>query len=303
MPGLITHNLVALSAIEKIGTADISAFLLGALGPDVCYFHRAMPWQMGTLRNFGKKMHYSDPNKLFAAMNDIVLKNDNPSVKSFVEGFLCHYALDSTVHPFVYAAIPRYKDDKNVKYNNSFIHNLIEYKTDALILMKNKGKRIKTLDLKSVISTETKAVSAASFVMASVVNELFADKPVCQNKFIRAYADLSYNTLRMQKVDNARVKNLSDIENLFHIGPALSPLFWGEPDYSYDYMNLEHKSWANPNEPDVMFNDSYIDLTENAVDYTCELVTKLRAALDRGEKAEYSLDKLFVNGKRIEDMK
>ena len=303
MPGLITHNLVALSAIERIGTADISAFLLGALGPDVCYFHRAMPWQMGTLRNFGKKMHYSDPNKLFAAMNDIVLKNDNPSVKSFVEGFLCHYALDSTVHPFVYAAIPRYKDDKNVKYNNSFIHNLIEYKTDALILMKNKGKRIKTLDLKSVIPTETKAVSAASFVMASVVNELFADKPVCQNKFIQAYADLSYNTLRMQKVDNARVKNLSDIENLFHIGPALSPLFWGEPDYSYDYMNLEHKSWANPNEPDVMFNDSYIDLTENAVDYTCELVTKLRAALDRGEKAEYSLDKLFVNGKRIEDMK
>ena len=57
MPGLITHNLVALSAIERIGTADISAFLLGALGPDVCYFHRAMPWQMGTLRNFGKKMH------------------------------------------------------------------------------------------------------------------------------------------------------------------------------------------------------------------------------------------------------
>ncbi len=303
MPGLITHNLVALSVIDKVGTADKAAFCLGALGPDVCYFHRAMPWQIGTVRGIGKKMHYSDPNKLFDAMNEIVLNSDNSSVGSFAEGFLCHYALDSTVHPFVYAAVPRYKADKNVKYNNSFIHNLIEYKSDALILMKNKNISVKRLDLETVIPTEKGAVSAASYVMTRVANKLFTDKPISEQKFIQAYADLSYNTSRMQKADNARVKNLSRIENVFHIGPALSPLFWGEPDYSYDYMNLEHKSWANPNEPETEFTDSYIDLTEKAVDYTCELISRFRAALDRGEKAEYSLDKLFVNGKRIEDMK
>ncbi len=303
MPGLITHNLVAAEVIGKIGTSCEPAFLLGSLGPDVCYFHRAMPWQRGTTREFGKKMHYSDPSRLFDFMTDLVLKSGDGAVQSYVEGFLCHYALDSSVHPFVYSSIPKYKIDNGVKYNNSFVHNLIEYKTDALILMEKRKKRIKDFDLDNVIPLDGKALKAAAYVLSRTVNCLFADKRITEEKFIEAYGDLSHNTKNMQKSGKFKVNTVSFLESLFHIGPALSPLFWGEPDYTYDYMNTAHREWYNLNEPEIKLSDSYLDLADKAVEYTSDLILELRDALDRGERVQYSLDKLFVNGKRIEEMK
>lgn len=303
MPGLITHNIVANKVIDKIGVEHKESFLLGALGPDVCYFHRAMPWQRGTLRAYGKKMHYSDPNKLFRCMNGLILKNDDKAVKSYVEGFLCHYALDSTVHPYVYFSIPKYKADVQVNYNDSFIHNLIEYKTDSLILMRLCGKKVKEYDLHNVIPTEEKAVNAASYVLCDAVNTLFTETPIDRSKFVQAYGDLLRNTLYLQKSGSLKKGAVSFLEKLFHIGPALSPLFWGEPDNSYDYMNMAHSEWYNLNEPEKKLSFSYIDLAETAVEYTCELVLNLREALDRGAAAEYSLNNLFVNGKRLEEIK
>lgn len=64
MPGLITHNIVANQVIDRISTDNKAAFLLGSLGPDMCYFHRAMPWQKGSTRAYGKKIHYMQPNAL-----------------------------------------------------------------------------------------------------------------------------------------------------------------------------------------------------------------------------------------------
>lgn len=303
MPGLITHNIVANQIIDRISTDNKAAFLLGSLGPDMCYFHRAMPWQKGPTRAYGKKIHYMQPNALFNCMNELLLINNDPAIKSFVEGFMCHYALDSTAHPFVYWSIPKYKSYKSVKYNDGFIHNFIEYKLDALILMERSGKKVKDIDFGSVIPTDRKAVDAAAYVMSYVINKLFSDNTVTQKTFIQAYADLSYNTHLLQNSSKFTKGAISFFEKLLHIGPILSPLFWGDPDYSYDYMNLSHCYWYNLNEPETMLNYSYLTLADVAVDYTCELVTKLRNALDRGVTAEYSLCKLFVNGKRIEGYK
>lgn len=299
MPGLITHNIVANKVIDKIGVECKESFLLGALGPDVCYFHRAMPWQIGSLRAYGKKMHHFDPNKLFRYMNGLLLENDDKTVKSYVEGFLCHYALDSTVHPYVYFSIPKYKNDMQIKYNDGFIHNLIEYKTDSLILMQLYGKKVKEYDLHNVIPTDEKAVDAAAYVLCKSVNTLFAESPVDKSQFVQAYGDLFSNTSALQKSGRVKKGAVSLLERLFHIGPALSPLFWGEPDYSYDYMNMAHNEWFNLNAPEKKLTFSYIDLADRAAEYTCELVLNMRNALDRGVLAEYSLNNLFVNGKKI----
>lgn len=299
MPGLITHHIVAESVAERVDIKYTPAFMLGCLGPDVCYFHRAMPWQRGSIRAVGKKLHYSPPSELFNVMNRLLLEYRDDAMQSYVEGFLCHYALDSTVHPFVYWSIPQYKSAYGIKFNDSFIHNQIEYKMDALVLDEKYGITVKEYDLEKVVPTDEKTLTAASKMFSSAVNDLFPSEHLTAATVSQAYTDLSHNTRILQNPE-AKRQVICSLERLLHTGPVLSPLFWSEPDHSYDYMNTAHKTWYNPTDRTEQSTESYIELASRAVDYTVELIGQLRGSLDRNEPVKYSLDKLFVNGKRIE---
>jgi len=109
MPGIATHHVFGaetFSVVESVvgGQADnLAAFLLGNQGPDPLFYLAATPSER-SIRRIGSTMHREHTVDLLRVMHEqLVASGDVTSLAAYALGFLCHYILDSTVHPLVYA--------------------------------------------------------------------------------------------------------------------------------------------------------------------------------------------------------
>ena len=97
MPDYFSHGVCAEIIYEKLNSKyknlikNKTLYLLGAQGGDVFFAYNIKP----TKSNLGRSMHRTDAQKLFEK-----LVQGNPS---YAAGFATHYALDSTLHPKIYA--------------------------------------------------------------------------------------------------------------------------------------------------------------------------------------------------------
>ena len=106
MAEIYAHERLAFLAaegaeLEPYVYAQQPAYLLGASGPDVLFFHYC--WRFGNrykLPSLGFLMHKARTNAFFEAL---FLRASTNAQRAYALGFLCHYALDHCVHPYVYA--------------------------------------------------------------------------------------------------------------------------------------------------------------------------------------------------------
>lgn len=97
MPDYFSHGVAAEIIYEKSDNAykrkitSKTLYLLGAQGGDVFFAYNAKPTQT----NLGRSLHRRNAYYLFSR-----LICGNPS---YAAGFATHYALDCTLHPYIYA--------------------------------------------------------------------------------------------------------------------------------------------------------------------------------------------------------
>lgn len=103
MPEGYTHARIALAAAQAAGWTITSraAYLAGANGPDMLYCFEA--WKPAARRRmnltlFGRRMHVE---RTGAFLHALCRHAVTPVQKDYFLGFLCHYAADTTVHPYV----------------------------------------------------------------------------------------------------------------------------------------------------------------------------------------------------------
>lgn len=96
MPDYFTHAIIADVIFERLDRnrremiTDKKLYLLGAQGGDVFFMYN-----LSRASNMGRKLHGLDAQFVFEN-----LKEAHPS---YAAGYATHYALDSTLHPAVYA--------------------------------------------------------------------------------------------------------------------------------------------------------------------------------------------------------
>ncbi|MBD5632112.1 MAG: hypothetical protein HDP34_02640 [Clostridia bacterium] len=97
MPDYFSHSIAAEKIYERLDSGNKekieskTLYMLGAQGADVFFAYSAKL----TKNNLGRSLHRWSAEALFEKLNEC-----NPS---YVAGFATHYALDSTLHPAVYA--------------------------------------------------------------------------------------------------------------------------------------------------------------------------------------------------------
>lgn len=110
MPYLYAHTIFGLT-VEKRVSAPIraaivqehDAYLLGLIGPDAYFFDRLPPPLLRKHeKRTGNAIHNAPAERVFAAL----LPHAKSDVRyaAYALGFLCHYALDAALHPFVESA-------------------------------------------------------------------------------------------------------------------------------------------------------------------------------------------------------
>lgn len=122
MPDIAVHTQFGAEVIDRL-QADIDRRIydFGLLGPDPYLFYR---WYIPPFRNrvsrYASVMHRTRTGEFLIELANRAVNNSE--VFSYLCGFLCHYALDSTAHPYI----------NSLAHNSGAMHMAIEHKLDLM---------------------------------------------------------------------------------------------------------------------------------------------------------------------------
>ncbi len=109
MPAVFTHiqfgNAVASTLpapLRALTEKHPAAFYLGTQGPDVLFYHKPFrSKKKNPIRKRGWDTHAQAAAPFFVQLAKKINKAPSDALKAFAVGFLCHFTLDCTTHPFI----------------------------------------------------------------------------------------------------------------------------------------------------------------------------------------------------------
>ena len=101
-------------------------FNLGVQGPDFLYFYRLyLPFN--PVISIGISLHHSSAEPFFLRARRMLQKNFDPALYSYLLGFMTHFMLDSTCHPYVLARMKK----------AAATHHEIESEFDRMLMLED----------------------------------------------------------------------------------------------------------------------------------------------------------------------
>ena len=149
MPDFWTHILGGSEIIRGIKNEEIKeivkennkVFNFGCQGPDLFFYNDFWPWikdKRGP--EAGQKMHQKKVKELvlnsYTYLKDMehnkdIDRNDYNRLTAYICGFICHYIIDKTTHPFIFA---RAGDEQE--------HKRLEQNIDSYLINKYRGENV-----------------------------------------------------------------------------------------------------------------------------------------------------------------
>ena len=121
------YNGICAMNIAQYKPRDYRAFIMGCNGPDPLYFYQMYnPWRKMSLQDLGHRMH-TEKTGLF--LQNLFRFAQTNAQKDYCLGFLCHYSLDSIMHPYINYITTAYAHP----YNREFGHHWFESSLDSHI--------------------------------------------------------------------------------------------------------------------------------------------------------------------------
>ena len=258
MPAIITHDLFGEAVYEGdayfigIDPEQRFAFLLGNQGPDPLFYARANP-SISEFALLGSIMHSRDTDKILMAFHDALdtlTPDEKPVGRAYLLGFLCHYLLDSTVHPLVYAnqyALCDAGVEGLTRKNGNEIHAVIESEFDEVMLFKRTGKTVATFKpYKEILqaSDETLTIIGKLYsYMAVMVFQRSMQIDVFRKsvKAFRLVQNVFYSRTGMKRSLLARVEELARPYSFYR---SMSHRALEATECEFD--NHEGNVWVNP---------------------------------------------------------
>jgi hypothetical protein len=165
LPAIITHYLFACEALPQLYDKKLNPdiFIWGNQGPDLMFY--ALPYNIKNvqLNRVGVRMHRGDVEKTLAAMAGYI--NSRPAqekeiLTSYLYGFIAHYVLDRTFHPYV-RCLQVYLKNQMPNARMSYLHRRIESALDVIFLKEIRSETISSFNIqkKLHLSRETFYVS------------------------------------------------------------------------------------------------------------------------------------------------
>ena len=258
MPAIITHDLFGEAVYEGdayfigIDPEQRFAFLLGNQGPDPLFYARANP-SISEFALLGSIMHSRDTDKILMAFHDALdtlTPDEKPVGRAYLLGFLCHYLLDSTVHPLVYAnqyALCDAGVEGLTRKNGNEIHAVIESEFDEVMLFKRTVKTVATFKpYKEILQANDETLTIIGKLysyMAVMVFQRSMQIDVFRKsvKAFRLVQNVFYSRTGMKRSLLARVEELARPYSFYR---SMSHRALEATECEFD--NHEGNVWVNP---------------------------------------------------------
>lgn len=249
------------------------------------------------IRDFQKYFHTNKTQEFFINLINYIKENDyteDIDVNSFLVGAICHYVLDSTVHPYIYYKTGYFnKNDKSTyKYNN--VHTFMETFLDNDMIKRRES-----------INPYKFNISKFSFDTSKFSNEL--------NDTIKYTFKETFDVDNMDKIYYKSLKQMrnsififrQDIYGIKKFFYKLADTFTSKRVFRFEaisyhyplndrhnFLNENHKLWRNPCDYSLTSEESFLDLYLKALKLAKVMIC---ASFDYINGKDIELEKIFIN--------
>lgn len=271
MPGFITHLIFGeqtKSFIESRETVKIldshqSCFGLGLQGPDIFFYH--IPAYLLYKNNIGNIMHRSNImlffENLINARNSFEDNHDRRICDAYILGFIGHYSLDVTCHPYIY-----YKSDHftNLKRSSSYDfgkHVSLETDIDHVILQHYKNLLPSQFDYSSAVTPSKHEKTVLAQLLFRSINNTFTNNKTHIGTITHAINSFIKLNKLMKDPSGKKKAKVRKIEQFVFKHCVISAMIPSDRKIKYvDPCNIQHNTWHNPWYPEQNHSESIFDL-------------------------------------------
>ena len=302
MPATITHSFFAKDVYDILPTKinkklNLNRCKMFAQGTDCLKFYNLFSIMPGkNIRSFDYYFHTNKSQEFFINLLKYLRDNNIEDMDSysFLVGFICHYALDSVIHPFIIykTGIFHKKYPSTYKYNN--VHTFMEVFLDNDIVRRRTKTNPYKFDLVKycfdtrTFSTELNRTIKYSFYNTFHIKDMdqIYYKSMKQMKMaLNIFRRDSYGIKKAiyKTVDTFTPRSVFRFEAVSYHYPLTD---------THNYLNNDHSLWRNPTTYDMTSNESFVDLYLRALKLAKVLVC---ASFDYLEGKEIDLEEIFIN--------
>lgn len=275
MPALTTHTLFAKKVLENLQSplADcihqhFSVFCFGAQGPDLFFFRKAISPLAGKnfLPKLGSRMHKEQISNTLNFMKSYLESVEKGSDEaeiliSYYMGFICHYYLDKTVHPYVY-----FLQDSICHHHPErtplSMHTKIESQLDTVLYELLEQRPISKFPLKEYFAIDNRSKNIIGKMYAELFKQVF-DVEISVSEIMKCFDDLVA------------------INRLLYMSTGILPAAAGMVGYVFpksldltnqikpkavkeDVANFRENCWHHPKNPNLKYRKSVLSLFAQA---------------------------------------
>ena len=301
MPCTFTHALFSEEIYKNIKDfCDFEDLKTFSQGPDPFSFYNLVNIKSGEkYRTLGSYIQNNKTKDFFINLITYIKTNNlqnNKQVMSFLYGFICHYYLDKTTHPYIIYKSGKFnlKDKKTYKYNNK--HHEVEVYIDNYFIHNYKLKNYKKFKIHEFsfnnkpFSKELQETIDKTFYNTYKIKYIskIYEKSLKQMKNFYKY--FRYDTTKIKKILYSIIDFITPIQI-----PKLKITSYNVilNNNSY-YLNLDKKIWNHPTNKFETYNYSFNELYLISKKDCLYAIKEVNRVLYENKTIKI-LDKVFLN--------
>ncbi len=301
MAGTITHAYFVLDVYDKLDNKtkknlykykeNLKTY---GQGHDLFFFCTNFTKQ----KNIGNYFHKNETKNFFINMIKYIHNNklqNNYEIMAYLYGYICHYSLDLTIHPYVTYKCGIFKKGNKETYKYNSKHSDMESYIDAYMI--NKKENIEPNKFKiHKFCFNTKVSHTLSTMIDYIYEETYNLKHISfyykqgifNTKIL--YRLLRYDPYKIKKYLYKTFDKISTkgIKKTYPISFAYN---LNNNDY---YLNLNHNKWNHAKYKEEVYTYSVIDLYNNALKLAVNIINNVNDVLYNNKNMKI-LDKVFLN--------
>lgn len=270
MPGFAAHYLFGVSTfhhvkdrvIHSIIKQHYHAYSLGLQGPDLFFYYLPGFRKHPSPGSIAHNIRTGDfLNALIESSRLFTRQEEREIALCYAAGFLGHYTLDTTCHPYIYAKTRYVESTPDYFGRHVYLETDIDKKMlkDKKNLLPSGFHQERTIRLNR---TERRVIARClHYAYTRVFPELHLTYP----DMYAATLSMPFGVFVLHDPYGKKKVFARSIEKFFPGYPYVSPLIPSDKlHFTRDPLNKMHKTWKNPWDTSITSTDSFYDLFEKA---------------------------------------
>lgn len=286
MPGYVTHYIFGREIYDRLKDSAFkqnlydnrAVYALGQQGPDIFFYY--LPAYILHGHNLGHMAHAKNTNQFFSALIEsrFLLKNtmDKQIADAYLAGFLGHYILDTTCHPFIYGRTHFTGRTKDYFSRHAYLETEID---NALLHLKLHQTRTR-FHAENTIRLTFRQKKTVARMLRYAYRHTYHGLFVSSFTIFMAIFSTRLGFKILYDATGQKKVLFRFAEKIFLGYPVFSPLIANDSIlFRTDAFNIQHKKWTNPWDLSISSRDSFFDLYQKSEQLYFRRLKELTALL------------------------